>query len=355
MNWFSHLREKNLSYFTRNNLLIFARATFVTPARNNTIHHKDSIQLLEHLSKTSLDSPSEDYFKQLTREEKNQFGSPSRKRTLYTANCAASISLPFSLNTLKNNTSNEEQGITLCKDYIIEHSNRRVDLFFYTLIAYYKSEFFSTRGRTYLQHGRGGRPGQHPQLRTQACHSSFLPSLVDKTIYHNQNTGKQHRCQLSGTHFMDSLNTTIELPGLVNHFDQILENQLECRILCLNILRHVTSGALNPIEGLTLFLTLMDHLLNQANYTEQQNKKPKDNYYPFWGCQQIPTTLIDIVAQGTLETTFSKKTQSVSKPYIHSLLGLFGPKTSAPGTKEITEKDCLDKIKVIQHQLLSKS
>jgi hypothetical protein len=299
--------------------------------------------------------PSHDYYRRLKTEEKIQFGSRARTSTNYFENYSASLALPFSNDELDELSYVHEALITVCKDHIVEHANRRVDLFFYTLIAYYGTNLFPALGQTYLQHGRG-RHGTHNLLITEACHSSFLPSLVDETIYHNKANGKKYRCQLSDTHFLDSLSTTVELPRVVNQLDAILEEYLQCRKHCLAILRCVTLGAMNPIQGLTLFLTIMEHLLNNTNQaskkTKYSNKEP--NTYSFWGYNNIPHKLIDYVAEGTLDRTFSKQNQSVSKPYIHSLLGLFPPKTDVYGSKEITEQDCLDKIQIIQKELLTK-
>ena len=73
---------------------------------------------------------------------------------------------------------------------LIEHTERRVDLFFYSLIAYYQTHAEPEIGRTYFQHGKGKLYNHKASFH--ACHSSLLPSFIDKSIekadgMHNKN------------------------------------------------------------------------------------------------------------------------------------------------------------------------
>jgi hypothetical protein len=121
---------------------------------------------------------------------------------------------------------------------------------------------------------------------------------------------------------MDTINSTVELPCIVNHLDGILEHHLGCRQQCLDILCYVALGTLNPIEGLTEFLKMMTDILDDVQPDNEQNKKPNLRHYSTFGNKTLPAKLIDYVATGTLATTFSLQTQAVSMRYIDSLLSI---------------------------------
>lgn len=253
------------------------------------------------------------FFEQLKVEER-KLGHKKRARFYYEANYTMALALPFPDKRL--NLKQENDLIALARPYIIEHANRRVDLFFYTLVAYYQTQVIPTEGHTSLQHGIGRTLKNHTNI-TQACHSSIIPSLLDETIYHKDDTDIRQKSLLSGTHFLESLNATIELPPFVNAFDDLLEHL--CRPYCIELLGEVAVGTLNPIQGLTLFLEMMNDLLHgfqqqaaQSDYTYLEHPLLQGHHY-------VNPELIDTVLKGTLASTLTPEGR-VNEEYIQSLL-----------------------------------
>src|SRR5437762_863875 len=115
---------------------------------------------------------SQNNFFDLKEKERKAINEKQRKKSSFYDNYVASISLPLSTKEIRSNRSNPQRLLELSKEYIIEHASRRVDLFFYTLIAYYKTRCFPIQGDTLFQHGYGRKTVKRVEL-TQACHSSF--------------------------------------------------------------------------------------------------------------------------------------------------------------------------------------
>ncbi|HAT8178922.1 TPA: hypothetical protein JA361_05460 [Legionella pneumophila] len=294
--------------------------------------------------------PDSRFFSKLKLAEQDQFSYRKRRRFNYQRNFSAALSLPYSRKELDVNQDEQDTLLSMVKKYVIEHANRRVDLFFYTLIAYYNTEIVPTNGYTDLQHGRGRNTNKGRSI-TEACHSSLIPSLLDSTIYQNKGRLK-HKSLLSGTHFMDSLNATVELPPFVNDFDDVLEKT--CREKCLKILHDVSLGKINPIEGLTLFLKMMQDILktfkqeaeNESQSVLLQNSLIRKKF--------ISPNLIDLVIDGTLLTTFSGSTQSASEDYIQLLLRMTAEeKTLCEKDEKSKVKLYLAKIMEIQNEILT--
>lgn len=292
--------------------------------------------------------PNEDYFKQLTLEELRQFPNKSgRKRSDFEKNITAALALPYSTKQLGPYATKQDLLIERCKDHIIEHANRRIDLFFYTMVAYYESDTPPTIAPVHMQHGRGRKSPQQEML-TQGCHSSLLPSLLDKTIYNNLGTDRKYRSILSNTHFLDSLNAVIELPKAVNDFDNFLECTCQCREKSLTILQQVALGHHDPIEGLTLFLQFMSQIFADAYPGSMNNQyrlfsssgKKKPSHLKF------NPKLIAYTAEGTLQTTFDWGSQEASKKYIHALLRIHNHHT-------LSRADMLRAMKEIQQEILT--
>ena len=134
-----------------------------------------------------------------------------------------------------------------------------MELFFYTLIAYHNTGYTPDRGHTVLQFGRGRNSHQGENI-TQACHSSFFSAFVDnspKTQSCESGNEFQHSL-LTGTHLLNSLSSTVELPGFVNKLDDELETTCKCRETGLNILQQVSLGHISPIDGMNQFFKMME-------------------------------------------------------------------------------------------------
>jgi hypothetical protein len=297
-----------------------------------------------------VEIPDTQFFSQLKSEENKQFSRRKRTRFDYENNYSAAISLPYSTRLLVKKQNDLNALLALSQENIIEHANRRVDLFFYTLIAYYKTAIFPTNGHTNLQHGRG-RAARNNTTITEACHSSFTPSLLDNNIYQTSKVGaKRKRSLLSDTHFMDNLNATVELPPFVNHFDDYLESI--CRQKCMDILCDVSLGTINPIEGLTRFLKMMNDVLNDLKQNAAHKSQSTLAQYSLIKHQAINPQLIDLVLKGTLYNTFCKETETVTDVYIQLLLRITPIEKLGCSDKDKKELLYMDKMMSIQNEIL---
>ena len=149
---------------------------------------------------------------------------------------------------------------------IIEHAQRRVDLFFYLLIAYYKTGLTAHIADTLEQHGCGKK-------QTPACHSALLPRLWDTEHdepRYKPNTIKRQTGLLDNTHLYQSMNSTVELHEAVNYFEthhlEGKKSESKMREKSLFVLNQVSQGNLTPIEGMLQFLMLLN-----AHFTSRES------------------------------------------------------------------------------------
>lgn len=309
----SQVSRSKGSFFSSQNPVSIVHSN--NTGKSSTTPSQENKVIATKTTRQSITSPQ--FFAQLKKEERKQFTSKNRRRFHYKENYSAALSLPYSNVALKQVENDQSALLTLSVDNLLEHANRRVDLFFYTLIAYYKSELIPVRGRTSLQHGRG-RHVRDDRSITEACHSSFTPSLVDSTIYQNAPSKKKRKGLLCGTHLMDNLNATVELPSFVNDLDDVLEKM--CGNQCFAILRNVSLGAINPIEGLNQFLKEIQTALLNIKKQVETNQCSNLVRHSFVGKKEFNCKFIDLVLRGTLKTTFSQENQCVSDDYLQMLL-----------------------------------
>lgn len=290
--------------------------------------------------------PDSSFFTKLKKEGHKQFPYEKRCRFSYEENQSASLSLPYSNDQLIAKQSVHQELLEMSKASIVEHANRRVDLFFYTLIAYYKTSCFPRYTQTTLQYGIG-RTTKEEGCITEACHSSFTPSLLDNIIFRNKESEEKLKSLLSGTHLLNNLNSTVELPPFVNDLDDLLESI--CRPKCLKIIHHTVTGQINPIEGLTDFLNMMRDALRDLK-EKAECTKPS-----FFSEKQksISPELIDLVTMGTFADTYSEETETVADEYIQMLLRMRSEERKKCGTKSKREKIYLKKISEMQDEILS--
>lgn len=158
--------------------------------------------------------------------------------------------------------------IDLVEYEIMEHAQRRVDLYFYLLVAVYKQGANIVKSSTNKQHGVGAL------IRgTEASHDSFFPHIelqYPQTKLSALWSPFVTYWSLSGTHFEDSNNMTTELPAIVNYFDTFIElavpgqrsrpsKYLNKLLKDLNL---VSRGEKTPIDAMNSFLTTMHLFFN---------------------------------------------------------------------------------------------
>ncbi|MDX1900890.1 MAG: hypothetical protein SFW66_02670 [Gammaproteobacteria bacterium] len=231
----------------------------------------------------------------------------SRIRYHYSENYTGALVLPITDEELIAAHASPIKLLELSRENIRLHAKFRVDLFFYLLVAYYKTGLTPQLAPTVLQFGRGRH--LHGKTMTQGCHSSLIPSLID------QNTlSPPQKCILSNTHFMNSLNMTVELPSWVNTWlDNRLEQNLQCRKNALKVLCHTAADEMNPIDGLEKLLHLLDQAFNQI----ETRLSHKENL-PL----VVQKSLLELTRQGTFENHWDDKKQKLNNDYIESLLML---------------------------------
>lgn len=262
-----------------------------------------------------------------------------RIKSSYSDNYTAALELPCTSEELES--LNDQAIFERSKPLIIEHASRRVDLFFYTLIAYYQTKAHPKQGHTKLQHGSGRNLSNNKNI-TQGCHSSFLPSLIE------DNDDKVDEGLLSGTHFMDSLNSTVELPPYVNELDNEFENTCFGRKKSLEILGKVAQGEINPVQGLTQFLIMLDKIFNEIEANPFRIEKFFCKY------RKLMPELIKLTKIGTLNEKFRSNKKTPKYAYIELLLRLTPEeKLASKACPENRDKIYLEKIEEIQHEILN--
>jgi hypothetical protein len=137
-------------------------------------------------------------------------------------------------------------------DRIHDHAYRRIQLFYYLLLVYWKEGVRVEMKPTVLQHGSSRC------LQCSAAHSSLLPNVVDsKGVF-------PEVCYLR-----DSLNATVEMPDYVNYYDGVIEKAM--RPKALNLLNQVSLNGLHPYVALQTFINQMHQFFEKSR--EMTRKK----------------------------------------------------------------------------------
>lgn len=177
----------------------------------------------------------------------------------------------------------ELKTIKLFTGEIEEHAARRVDAFFYLLVAIYRQQIIITKESTIKQHGKGSK-----SLNLQACHSSLFPNLKFTALPGFFST-KFTECSVKfqGSHLEDLMNTTVLLPHIVNVFDGYLEGKARQSKLvqyCLSILNQAAKNQIDPREGMNLFLIAMRDYFNffESKYLKSNKIAAPNSMRKIW-------------------------------------------------------------------------
>ncbi|MBA3661934.1 MAG: hypothetical protein H0W64_09410 [Gammaproteobacteria bacterium] len=297
-----------------------------------------------------------DNWKLFKKIEKNYI-LPQRIKSTYRDNLTAAITLPSSNRELNKQYTNYEKLLKLSEANIIEHAARRVDLFFYTLVAYYQQHCPPIQGLTKLQHGIGRVNFKGHQPMTHAAHSSFITSTVDRTILKEillfssleKTQTTIQTSLLDRSHFMDSLNATVEVPVFINEFDYLLEVQHQGRNASFKILREVAKGKIDPIQGLTNFIMM----LNEVFTSMGQNENIFEIQTPL--TKEIKQSVVALQRYGTLINKLDVESNSVRKEYIYMLLRLTPDEiTRCDADVKMRQKILMDKMFEMQNEIMTK-
>lgn len=202
--------------------------------------------------------------------------------------------------------------IDLVEHEIMEHAERRVDLYFYMLVAVYQKNALIEKKSTNKQHGSGTN-----ERGTNGCHDSLFPHVklrypksTAATLWSIVSTPPSIR----GTHFEDANNMTTELPKLVNDFDTYLElsnpghqsGPSKYVKNCLEDLNLASQGKITPIDGMNRFFKNMKTFFNDF---EQKNLQNGSFAYPkvmkkIWELQFVATLRAQAFESDTVDLNY---------------------------------------------------
>lgn len=257
-----------------------------------------------------------------------------RTRFAFESNKTASLALPVSNEELLAAYASPKWLLEISHENILMHAKLRVDLFFYLLVAYHNTGLKPRLASTYLQYGRGRQ--LDGKILTHACHSSLITALTD------DNTLVPHRKNiLTHTHFMKSLNLTVELPTWVNDWlDYKLEQNLQGRKKAIDILCHTAAGEYTPLQGFKNFFLLLENALNQL----EKEIFPKPNLPA-----EIQRKLLQLTYQGTFDNHWHHQKQDLHEEYIDALLMLWQKHDNSMCKKQLWKQRMLE----VQQEIFS--
>lgn len=275
-----------------------------------------------------------------------------RTTSNYKNNFTAALQLPLANQELDKISENYTALLHNSKEYIKEHAARRIDLYFYLLIAIYNTKLRISQGDTILQHGKGRKSSDRKGL-THACHSSLFPTIISDKNHKDDIT-----VLLLGTHFMDSLNSTVELPIFANQLDSELEGKISnpslFRQKSTEILQKVSNGDIDPIIGFRLFLKEMSDTLDLLKSAKRIKKGSTPYLTRTTGSipKQIKVNLIELVRAGAFCSASSLDQENITNDYIYLLLRL-KPEEIAECQKSIDARHRVffNKIYIIQNEI----
>lgn len=301
--------------------------------------------------------PSKDDWKLFRKIEKTFAPHKPRTRTGYNENVSAAIGFPNeNITFIIDNEKNHDKLLDVFAENIIEHAARRIDLFFYVLVAYYKQDIPPILGWTKLQHGKGKINFTTKEGITHAAHSSFTPSIIDRTILNkiplisslSDNNLKIKTSILCDKHLMDGLNSTVEMPAFINEFDFLLEFTCQGRDKSSKIIRDVSTGKIDPIEGITQFLVLLKSIFDNMHQNEQlfTIKTVLD--------LDVKRKLLALEEKGTFSEKLCVETNRVFDKYIYMLLRLIPDEIEECRKNSTSKKELLEKkLMAIQTEIFT--
>lgn len=120
------------------------------------------------------------------------------------------------------------------RNVVIDHAYRRMQIFYYQLLFYFQEHCSVMQEKTLSQHGKSSC------CCCSAAHSAILPNLKD-----------EKRLMSQKLHLYHTMNSTIEMPAIVNAVDCVIENQI--RSTALDLIHLTSLNNLHPYAALTLF------------------------------------------------------------------------------------------------------
>jgi hypothetical protein len=248
---------------------------------------------------------------------------PVRKCSPYEANETASLQAELAEKPKKTDLSDADyilRSVERHEEQIKEHAIRRVELLFLLFVAYYGKNRVVSIADTEKQFGKGALGYGHA-----ACHSSFFTALTDKADSNKRVTRAaakkmQDKSILEGTHVADAINSTVELPEVVNIVDRLLEGRngmgaSGMRGKLRPYLSKVSRKELTPLEAMTKFFELMHGYF--ASRKLKTGITRSSEHAPATARQKVK----ELEEQGT---DYWTKKESVNKPSVGAISCWFG-------------------------------
>lgn len=332
---------------------------FKEATRNNTRFFKSSFSSSTHalMSRQLNGMPvhQEIITKHETLSRGTGSGRPAKRlKFSYVENQTAALSLDVTTQELEDTKQDPLELLAESKERILHHAAIRVDCFFYILLAYYNTHYTPVMAHTFLQFGRGRNSLMGDNI-TQACHSSFFGAFNDNSPQKQDESARYGHSILTGTHFLHSLNATVELPWFVNQLDDELENVCGCRTNGLKIITDVSFGRLTPVEGLNQFFLMMEQAFKDIENLKTISRKSKPYLHRDTASSPlaIKKPLIDLVTRGTFHHKWNPSTRRVENDYIEMLLRLDASEKIQCRNSEAYRMKCYErKIAEIQLEIL---
>lgn len=312
----------------------------------------------------------------------NQQELSHRKRTTFKANNTASLALPDKINIQSSKCSIDKteavklaafsesivermrqlhlkqlaatsvseisnivlEKVELVAPLIKEHASRRVDLFFYLLVALFGTNVMIEKSNTIKQHGGGNN-----SLGTQACHSSLFPNLKIEPYSQWSFFTSSKPFSLEGTYFAEALNMTVELPQIVNVFDGMLEGKKKETSYVtdlVKILNAVAMKSLTPLQGMQKFFQIMTRFFDdfETKHTAKTELVNLPGLKKIWEYEKNGTFL----GKANYDLT-------INEGYLFSLLRVFiNDKNFIKNTNFLEQRYKLIQNEVLESKPLSK-
>lgn len=137
------------------------------------------------------------------------------------------------------------QGVCDLTDRVHDHAYRRIQLFYYLLLAYWKEGATIQIERTISQHGTSSC------AHCSAAHSSILPNVADDKEVLSRESYLWH-----------AMNSTVEMPHEVNQFDTVIEKVMRSK--AIEHLQDVSKNGVHPYAALQSFVDKMQQFFEDS-------------------------------------------------------------------------------------------
>ena len=231
----------------------------------------------------------------------------------YSQNKSYALGLPIALVPIRE-VNFVDELVENTQLYIIEHAERRVELLFYLLVAYYKTGFEVELGTIRPDQDGAALSGLN---KTDAAHSGLLNNVTDSV---DENNTKVSRFR--NTHFFkNTLCSTVEVPIGVNrsldcHLEGDYTNPSSLRKSFMYMINSSSKGQRTPITCLSqaFFAFKREFDSTEKSSFMQQKREHSD--------PASRRRMLELTRLGTFKGKFDCTKKEISPEYVDMLLRL---------------------------------